>query len=490
MKNIIKIFVAAIMGLALVGCEDPAKTNPDGNQGLNENIKFTVTVLKVDGVNVNIRITSNGSEKDTYYGFHTTETNIDKAWGDKVAELTKNGEKIEGLIGKSTQIVRLSDLKPLTKYQYIVFGITEDGEIYGNHVAVAFSTGRKRAKMIENPNWKVEYAGPGTVLDVEYKYTANITSTDNNPYIVTAFSKDMFELNNIADLADVTAEEYRYYVESKQKENPNITYETGLFKGNASEGLNIIPGEWYAVAFGITSEGEVSGLYAVSDLITIDKEEPTPEYSEWLGKWTWTGKNGVTANVIFEEDNPNYTYIMKGWDSGYPIDMGMWIYVDWNSELNRWIIYPSIIGEAEFSNGLSGELWIAGTYGEGENKNYNQTTLPICGSLKTEDGVKMAEGFNYKYEESEKEIVTDMMEFIAFTSQGAILATKSELPNFPVTITETIDEGTGEEGGEEGGSENETTPASVKLEKERIKYLKSLHKRMPKGYETRINSVK
>ncbi len=486
MKNIIKIFFASLCALVFASC-DPQGQGGEQEPVLNENIKLTVTVMKVEGVNVNIRIESNGADTDTYYGFLTTEADVMKAYSKKVEELAKL-EKIEGLSNKPSQVIQLKDLDPVTKYTYIVFGITEKGDVYGMPASAQFTTERKKVEMIENPDWTIEYSGPGTVLEKEYKHTATVTSTDDNMYFVTSYSKALYELYDLADLAASDAESFRAFVEEIQKENPDMTYADGLYKGTFTEGLNIVPGEWYAVAVGITEKGELSGLYAVSDLIEIPKETPTPEYSAWIGKWTWTGANGKTATVEFVEDNPNYTYLMYGWD-GYGLDKAEtdpFIIVDWSQEDNTWFIYPSYIATAEFTMGdgssAIGEMYIMGTYEPVEGEKYFHGFVnPICAGSTDENGTKYTIGYAGTDEEGNDYTIT-MMEYIAFIEVGgefgASPATSTELPTFPAVITEAVEEGEGEDG--EG-----TAPTSLRKAANRTPVLSKMSQ--PKNLKANVS---
>ncbi len=448
MKNIIKILFAALALVNFASCTEKGPGQNGNTNGLNENIEFTVKVLKVEGTTATIKVEHNGTEADTWYGFATTEKDMMEAYQKKVKELLKEG-KITDLNTRASLTKQIKNLKPSTDYLYVVFGITEDGQIYGVPSSAEFTTGRNKTSMVYNDAWKVEYSGPNKILNKDYKYTATVTSSDKNKYFVTAYDKYTFEMADIADIAELELEYFRYSIDAHNEQNgTHMTIGDALFEGNGLEALNIIPGDWYAIAIGVDPEkGELSGLYAVSDLIQIPKETPTEEYSAWLGTWTWHGANGKTANVTFVEDNPNYTFYMLEWD-GYDKESGPAISVEWSGEQNSWIIWPSFIGEAEFSmsdgSSAMGQLYIMGTYETSDGgKYYHGFDYPICAGGTDENGTKYTVGFEGENQNGEYTI--SMMEFIAFiqTSNGysPSIATNTELPSFPATIVPATDEG-------------------------------------------------
>ncbi len=465
MKNIIKVFFASLV-ILMAGCTEKGPVD-NGNDKINENIEIIVKALKVEGTTATIKVEHDGTTANPWYGFLTTETDAMKAYQNKVKELTANG-KIEDLNYKTSLTKTFKDLEPNTNYLYVAFGITEEGEIYGIPASDKFTTGRNKVQMTVNPAWKIEYAGPNKIGDVDYKYTAKITSTDKNKYIVTAYSKEMFELNDIFDIADYELSYLKAYIEAVKEEQPNITISDALITGSYTEGLNIIPGDWYAIAIGVTDKGELSGLYAVSDLISIPRETPTPEYSSWVGNWTWTGSNGISATVKIAEDNPNYTYYLYGWD-GYSEDSGLAIMMEWNTNNDGWVIYPSYLGDAEFSTSsgnVMGSLYVAGTYETTDGgKNYYDLNYPICGGVWDDNGNMFVIG----YEDTAADIQITMMELIAFiqTSNGvsASLATMTDLPTFPAIVTKA-----------EGAAANNIIPNSLKKAQRRT----PVQSRLPK----------
>ncbi len=92
----------------------------------------------VTDVSVQVEVTTDGGPANTWYGFVTTNKNVDQAVEEKYWELYYSGY-IDGLKAQS-QTVTVENLLPGVEYVYIVFGLTYDGRRYGEPVSVEFKT--------------------------------------------------------------------------------------------------------------------------------------------------------------------------------------------------------------------------------------------------------------------------------------------------------------------------------------------------------------
>ncbi len=434
MKNIIKIFFIVLLALTFASCTEKGPSNQNSSE-LNEALQLGVEVIKVEGLTATVRITSDGSDADTWYGFATTEKDVYTAYQNKIKELVKGGE-IKGLKNSPSFMTQAKNLKPYTKYNYIVFGINKNGEIYGAPAYAEFTSG-----LVENENWKVNYNGKDVIGEGdyahEYDHTVKVTSTDNNKYFITAYDKETYEAVDIKLIAEYEIAYLKQWIESYNEANgTELTVNHMLFEGDGIDALNIYPGDWYAIAIGVDENGELSGYYSSTE-INIPEEVATDAYRSWLGKWTWTGSNGVAWNVEFHKGINNMLYYMSGWE-GFPTGRGLDIPVMWDPENENWFITTSYIGTFQFSNGI-GDAIITGAYKTKDDQQsvIMQTDYPLCRSTITEEGARICE--DYPEEEITGGTGIDMsylLYIVQFDSGISYMSRQEAWPTFPITITE------------------------------------------------------
>lgn len=431
MKYTFRILLMAILAIALASCDKDPQEKPEPEPQkpeLNQNLSFTLEVAEVTANSAKINVSHNGTTDDTWYGFATTETNINNAINEKYAELTAGGN-ITDLKKQTSYTATVNGLEPETDYTYIAFGLSEDGELYGKANSVKFTTDRGEVVMEVNEAWEVTYTGAGKINNQDYDHTITVTSTDKNKYFITGYDKATLEANDIKAIAEYELGYLKEWITEYNKENgSNLTLDQMLFEGDGIDALNFYPGEWYALAIGVDSDGDLSGLYAISDLITIEEEEPTEAYASWLGEWTWTGSNGVAWNVSFEKGISNMTYYLTGWEAG----AGPEIPVEWDPENEMWAIYTYNYGMTDFGNNMKGNLYINGNDGEYV---YPIENLPICAGMTDEDGNRIC--FGYSEEMEDGSVVNILfMHYLADISGTLYMISETEdWPEFPITIT-------------------------------------------------------
>ncbi len=436
MRNIIKIFFATLAVFAFASCTEKGPEQPDENKQINENINFTVKALKVEGTTATIKVEHDGTTENPWYGFLTTETDAMKAYQKKVQELLKEG-KVTDVNYKTSLTKTFKDLEPNKDYLYIVFGITESGEIYGVPVSEKFKTGNKKTDMVVNPAWTISYTGLGVINDTEYEHTISVKSTDPNKYFITAWDKLSFETYDISDIALYELENLKAWLKAYNDENKtNITLNQMLFYGNGMDAMNLYPGDWYAIAIGVDDNGELSGLYAASEF-NIPEEEATESYLSWLGDWTFTGANGASFDVTFHKGINNMLYYMSGWEgteTGYGLD----IPIEWSKEAEQWAIFTTNLGTFEFEAGL-GDIYILG--GIGKNI-YPIETLPICIGGFAEDGSRVCYGYSEEAEDGST-LTIEYMQYVAYINEEFYGVNNVEAwPTFPIVITPRAASGT------------------------------------------------
>ena len=170
MKKFFRFAAIAVAAIALFSCEKPPQGDdtqtPGGNEKpeqtvpeYTEDLTFTLEVVEVEADQAKIKVEHNGTTKDTWYGFATTESDVEKAIADVLAEGNVT-------LKKNTKTnITVRNLEPETEYTFIAVGIKADGTTYGNHAIVEFTTA------------KVEEPTPPTPTPGEYTINPNWTVT-------------------------------------------------------------------------------------------------------------------------------------------------------------------------------------------------------------------------------------------------------------------------------------------------------------------------
>lgn len=390
-KNIFRLAMVAFAAIALSACESPEQPN---NGDDNSDFVLSVDVDNITATSAKIKVSHNGKRADSWYGLLTTDTSTreDVLIDEAVTALA--GEDLGSkLIFNKSYTKIFSPLSPETTYKYIAFGLTEDGVVYGEHSSVEFTTlssggvapedGEDEVyeNMLPNPAWSIAYTGAGTVNGNECQHTVTVNSTDNNPYTIAIVYASEYDPSKLRDLGEELVSSMLEYLEAY-----NTAYGTSfvlndmLFRGNGIDAFdNLYPGYYIAVAMGITSKGEVSGLYAVSQTFHIEEQAPTTLYSSWLGDWILKGDNNISNNVVIGRNVANRSINLIGLQ-GLPFS----IVGEYSAERNDIVFAAQIAYQNyQFSDGSVGDIHLLGLNDEGntyglDNGNYG---IAIAGVL-------------------------------------------------------------------------------------------------------------
>ena len=377
---------------------------------ITPDLKFTkLELIEATYNSATIRVQHNGTQADRWYGFVTDNIAASDAVliQGKIDELTKDG-KITGLDKRTSARIVLNGLKPDKKYRYIVFAITEDGQLYGSLASLTFETEESSFLLSQCEDWSVTRDSREASENKEiYSIVFNNTSATRchvgfiPKWMVEYYENDsniqaeieeyggirlkIGEVTFLFSILDylVWEELYEYwgYYEDDDNYFQNETFgESYTFS---------IPrqasGDYYVVAIGFEN-GEPTLKYSVSE-VTIDKETPSADYNKWIGTWTAKGSNNITYTLNIGENDPNYSYYVYGWecsdsihDDDCPEDCTEHVlYNDFtkfqygipfyfnalNGELS---IYSTLLGAEPSSDGESGLYWGMFGYTELEGK--------------------------------------------------------------------------------------------------------------------------
>ncbi|MBO5877024.1 MAG: hypothetical protein J6Q37_05220 [Bacteroidales bacterium] len=444
MKKFFKFAAIAAITAAFVSCTEKPGPEPTPEPGpgttpeYTEDLTFTLEVAEVEADKAKIKVEHNGTTKDTWYGFATTESDVDKA----IADVLEEGNVS---LKKNTKTnVTVRNLEPETEYTFIAVGIKADGTTYGEPATVKFTTAKAEeptppaptpGEYTINPNWTVTYIGDYEQDGKVYNNVIAVETTDTNPYFVTAWPVDYFEELGIATIVD---EEIKAW-EDLLAQYPGASWENDILYAEsvlATVGIDPAYGtKWYAMAIGCDTNGNATGLYALSDVIDLenlgggDDVEPTAEYSEWLGNWTFTGANGVAFDVTFSKGKVNESFIMTGWEGINDIPVA----VTWLQEDQMWYINGQVLAEGmQLTNTVTGDAYFLPYAGD---TIYDSAA---CVGGFTEDGTRVS--LAYEAETEDGKVVMEGMGYWAFGNDGQTYIFSSymqtgQIPSFPITIT-------------------------------------------------------
>lgn len=335
-----KVMVAVAAITILVACDR------GGNEVKNlPNLKLSVEVEDITTTTAKVKVSHDFEAKDSWYGFVTDDTTTDAK--KLVSEEVANGIDQKNFHRSKQYVSMLESLAPGTNYRYIATGLTDEGVQYGEIAVVEFKTlaesgGNDYNGMRANAAWTVVYRGADEVNNTAYDHVVEVISTDNNPYAITVVYADTYDPYELRNLADAMLQDMKTYLES-YNETYGTSYKFGdmLYYGTNKDPFDLAPGAYRAIAVGYTAEGEVSGLYAVSNEFEVEEQTPSVNYLAWLGKWDIVGQNGTTAPVEITKGVANRSFYMTGWEGFEDLQ----IEVEYNAELDSMFFYSQLVAE-------------------------------------------------------------------------------------------------------------------------------------------------
>lgn len=180
--------------------------------------------------------------------------------------------------------------------------------------------------MTINPLWSAVYVSE--FYDEEsgqtYKDLIHIVSTDENSgFFVEFLPEDYYQANVVPDVYGYVKNTADYLVENLKNVNAeqgtewDFTAYTNYKYGLYDMHWIMNPGKWRAVMWGMTTEGEVTGLYYISDMVEII-DPATPEYKAWLGTYKIVSSDdqgqAVTSMITVSRNVVNESYYIEGWN--------------------------------------------------------------------------------------------------------------------------------------------------------------------------------
>ncbi|MBE6231098.1 MAG: hypothetical protein IJN02_00620 [Bacteroidales bacterium] len=422
------IAVAAMTGCTKENPEDKGNENTGGGAQVPENIEFTLTLESVDKTSAKFQVSHNGTANASWLGFATEDltTDVNTIIKEKVAEYNGN---VTGLKRQNELSVRVSGLKQGTEYRYIVTGCLADGTVYGTAAFKAFTTEADVEEFTVNPAWNVSYVGEQQLSDgTVYEHCIyNDTTDEDNPYIFTVINATDWDPAYLQDILDYEIE----YWESFLAYYTQYTWEDIVYVGPGLEPYDLDPGNYIALALGMDTTGNPTGLYAVSEAFEVKEQEATAEYNAWLGTWTMTGANNASFTLTFAKNKNNKSYAMLGYEGLNDLP----VFVDYDKATNKLSIIGQYIGQGDFGSQGIGDIYFLPIDTEGYF--YMAEVLMTEISLTSEGNASASAGV-LEFEDGSTATIS-FMTFIADINDKYYGISDVEIPTLPATLTKTAE---------------------------------------------------
>lgn len=430
-KNFMMYAVAAVVAMAMTACGMPTpgyEPTPGGNTG---NVTFTVEAVAGE-TTATINVSHTGTAENTWYGFLTTESKTNDL--DLIFAVTTAGVKAEKLSTGTTATINLTDLELATEYKYVVFGLNADGSMYGTSGSAVFTTEDGRS-FTENSAWTIEYIGDYTDEESGETYLncVNVTSTDDNTYYVDYFTPEQWDVVKVdmygyVELLIAQMKAYLAQINAQYEAAgyPPFTFEEAFLSSGGLASLGELdPGQYIAVAWGVTADEKVSRLYAKSEPFEVVEEDATPAYAAWIGNWTVTGpgstwseeaKNYVAGEVSFDititKNVNNKSFLVDGWNG----ITGLPFVAAYDAEFDAFDIEGQILAEnVEFSDGsIATEIILGGIMG---NSVYLKA---LAYAIHKEDGSVVVAPYKYDIGAAEPFSFPEIIHFVAYEGEQGL----------------------------------------------------------------------
>ena len=170
--------------------------------------------------------------------------------------------------------------------------------------------------LTENPAWTVSYYGKTIIYYGQVTDAVTVVSTSNDTYLQPIFiSKADYESRGLKAIIE---EDYAIWEYTLEYYGGMYTWEDFLYDAPDTytvEYLEDTSTEYYALVYGVDTDGVLTGYYALSDSFYPEEITVDEGYNKWLGTWRIEDASGVGYDVVISEAVAGATYAMTGWQS-------------------------------------------------------------------------------------------------------------------------------------------------------------------------------
>lgn len=315
----VKNFICALAVFAIISLFSCTKEQiPDFKE-----VTFSVEVNAVGEDFAKLTIVHDGSNRDRYCGFL-----VNGKPSDYLAEINnfiiENTELLlyENAMSQRKKVVKIDNLLPGTDYSYIVFGITEDGNVSGIPSCVSFRTSKIAIDYVENPNWTFNIKGE---VFHNKAYWTRIDLKIDNIYsercLVWIVPQE--KVAGVDDDASIVNTAFSLYKKERGMKDQNMWADNNWVIGESTSFFfQKQPGNYLVVAIGINRDGSLTGHYAMTEMFHIAEYTPNANYTQYYGEWSLTDAQKVSYDVVIEKKVVNWELLMTGICGGnYPFTL-------------------------------------------------------------------------------------------------------------------------------------------------------------------------
>lgn len=264
-------------------------TNEDFNA-----IVFSIELIEARGHEADFHVTHTGKDENPWYGFPTTDLETDI--NDLIAAKASSVDIFNR--GADVKISAL-ELDSDTPYRYIVFGVKEDGVVYGTPAEVEFNT----AEDLEGIQFTVQ-AKNLTASTVDL----TVSHDGRDDYQWFGFLTEDVE----ASVARLVSEKVETITEADLKTGKDVTF--------TLEDLETDTPYKYIVAG--YKDGAAYGKPGVAEFTPTEEVDTRTPYEKWLGKWTATGSNDDVMNFEITQKVVDESFYIVGFDGNTKLEAG------------------------------------------------------------------------------------------------------------------------------------------------------------------------
>ncbi len=316
------------------------------------------------------------------------------------------------------------------------------------------------AAYYEHPEWSVSYGGllsDPTQGVYDIITVSGVSAGDlYYPGYVSKAEFDEIDGSDVEAYIERTISNEESTMEFLALLGAGYTWEDVLFSGSGDlylkSGALEAGVEYYAIIFGMDTDGNSTGYYAMSELFVPDERETaSEEYSKWIGTWNAVGSDGVVNTLEITEIVPNLSYSVAGWQFGISEGMPP-IYAQYDEESGALLFVCGDLGLIDTGDYGQGTLGLYGIIDTGEvDEEGNPIQSVVTGDYAPAMAVMadastatvVGNSLELEGEEGTFDVIT--MEYVTFLTgdwDGYYLSYATAAPLFPVTMTKAADTGT------------------------------------------------
>lgn len=422
--------------LLLSGCQENEPVFEEGN------LSFDIHVESVEANDVTVSVQHNGTDDVTFYAFCYKDFSMGEtaAIDSKVDELRASGEAPSSFLLKGKELpVTCSGLQSSTRYRFVVFGLDDQFNVYGNPASVYFDTVKGAVIYEENPDWRVSYQGKQATTDyTAYGDVVQVTvSSSENGYFAMAVPYAEYQEKGIQACVEEAVAEKEAMFSQWEEEGYIVNRADYVYYTTAGFIIDMEDDtEYVGIAAGVDENFEPTGLYAVSPSFVPDEAEYSQDFGKWLGEWTISGPSNISPSQTVSYDItidyfiPDQMFSISGYQSDTGVDMPSFN-AGFDPSSGCLVFISSYVQDMYIDNMFS-QLYFYGTRTDSGQLTYMGGNYSIANAVLTGDGSATVLALSISQSGGGTFTPTEM-QFMAQTSSSWM--NFGAVPQFPLTMT-------------------------------------------------------